>query len=112
MASHLDPDEGDYLSHLGWALYLANPDEDVVQREAMEHIARAIKTSPNRELSYVYLGRIVQAKGNLKTARRIFDRALEMNPDCEAASQALRLLGLREEKSKGLLSRLWRRCGR
>jgi len=112
MASHLDPDEGDYLSHLGWALYLANPDEDVVQREAMEHIARAIKTSPNRELSYVYLGRIVQAKGNLKTARRIFDRALEMNPDCEAASQALRLLGEREEKSKGLLSRLWRRCGR
>ncbi len=109
MASHFDPDEGDYLSHLGWALYLANPGDEVVQREAMEHIARGIKRSPSRERSYVYLGRIVQAKGDLKTARKIFKRALTMNPDCGAASQALRLLELQEEQNKGLLSRLLKR---
>jgi len=109
MASHFDPEEGDYLSHLGWALYLANPGDEVVQREAMEHIARGIKRSPSRERSYVYLGRIVQAKGDLKTARKIFKRALTMNPDCGAASQALRLLELQEEQNKGLLSRLLKR---
>ena len=109
MASHLDPDEGDYLAHLGWALYLSNPDEKVVQREAMEHIARGIKSSSASELPYVYLGRIVQAKGDSATARKIFKRALKMNADCHAASRALRVLDMREEKAKGLMSRLLKR---
>jgi tetratricopeptide (TPR) repeat protein len=111
MAYHFAPDEGDYLSHLGWAMFLSNPNDEVVQREAMENIARGIKRSPKRELAYVYLGRIVQAKGDKKTARKIFRRALSVNPDCEAAKRALQRLGSSEKKDKGLLSRLWKRAG-
>jgi tetratricopeptide (TPR) repeat protein len=59
MASHLDPEQGEYASHLGYALYLTNPTDEVVQREAMEHLACGIKRSPRHELSYVFLGRIL-----------------------------------------------------
>jgi len=109
MASHLDADDGEYRSHLGFALYLSNPKESVVQREAMEHIANGIKRSPDRELSYVYLGRILRAQGETDTARNVFRRALRIKPDCHPALQELRLLESREQKGRGVLSRFWRR---
>jgi CheY-like chemotaxis protein len=109
MASHLDPEEGEYLAHLGYALFLSSPEEKVVQREAMEHVANGIKRSPDRELSYVYLGRILKAKGDVEAARKIFRRALRLKPDCHPALQELRLLEMRERRSKGVLSRLFGR---
>ena len=109
MAAHLDPEEGEYLSHLGWALYLSNPTETLLRREALEHIAKGIKLSPDRELSYLYLGRIFKATDELGMARKMFARALKIRPDCHPALQELRLLGLRAEKAKkgkGVLDRL------
>jgi CheY-like chemotaxis protein/tetratricopeptide (TPR) repeat protein len=109
MAAHLDPEEGEYLAHLGYALYLSNPEEKVVQREAMEHVANGIKRSPDRELSYIYLGRILKAKGDVEAARKIFRRALKIKPDCHPALQELRVLEMRERKGKGVLSKLLKR---
>jgi CheY-like chemotaxis protein len=109
MAAHLDPEEGEYMAHLGYALYLSNPEEKVVQREAMEHVANGIKRSPDRELSYIYLGRILKAKGDVEAARKIFRRALRIKPDCHPALQELRLLEMRERKGKGVLSKLLKR---
>jgi CheY-like chemotaxis protein/tetratricopeptide (TPR) repeat protein len=106
MAAHLDPNEGEYLSHLGYAMFLSDPQQDVVQREAMEHIANGVKRSPDRELSYVFLGRILRAKGDVETARKVLRRALRVNPDCHPARQELRLLDFRERRGKGLLGRL------
>ncbi len=109
MAAHLDPDEGEYLSHLGYAMYLSDPQQELVQREAMEHIANGIKRSPDRQLSYVFLGRLLRGKGDAETARKVLRKALRINPDCHPAHQELRLLDLREQKGKGLLGRIWRR---
>ena len=109
MAAHLDPDEGEYLSHLGYAMYLSEPQQELVQREAMEHIANGIKRSPDRELSYVFLGRLLRGKGDAETARKVLRKALRINPDCHPAHQELRLLELREQKGKSLLDRIWRR---
>lgn len=108
MASHLDPNEGEYLAHLGYALFLSKPGNKVVQREAMEHVANGIKRSPNREMSHVYLGRILKARGEEDAAYKIFRRALRIRPDSHAALQEIRLLEMRKRKgrSKGLLSRL------
>jgi len=104
MASHLDPEQGEYVSHLGYALYLSNPNDGVVQREAMEHVACGIKRSPRHELSYVYLGRILEAKGDTEVAKKIFLKALRIKPDFHPAVRELRLLEMRERK--GVLSRL------
>lgn len=109
MAAHLDPDEGEYLSHLGYAMYLSDPQQELVQREAMEHIANGIKRSPDRELSYVFLGRLLRGKGDAETARKVLRKALRLNPDCHPAHQELRLLDLREQRGKGLIGRIWRR---
>jgi len=107
MASHLDPEQGEYVSHLGYALYLSNPNDEVVQGEAMEHVACGIKRSPKHELSYVYLGRILKAKGDTEVAKKIFLKALRIKPDFHPAVRELRLLEMRERK--GVLSRLLRR---
>jgi CheY-like chemotaxis protein/tetratricopeptide (TPR) repeat protein len=112
MAAHLDPEEGEYLSHLGWALYLSDPTDALIRKEALEHIAKGIKLSPDRELSHVYLGRIFKATDEPRMARRMFLRALKIRPDCHPALQELRLLELRSEKTKkgkGVLGRLRRR---
>lgn len=109
MAAHLDPEEGEYLSHLGWALYLSNPSDALIRREALEHIAKGIKLSPDRELSYLYLGRIFKATDEARMARKMFTRALKIRPDCHPALQEMRLLEIRAEKSKkgkGVLHRL------
>ena len=106
MSAHLDPKEGEYTSHLGYSLYLSNPREPIVVREALEHIAKGIKLSPNRETSYVYLGRIFRANDAPDRARKMFERAVRIKPDCHAALQELRILSLREQKSRGLLQRL------
>jgi hypothetical protein len=104
MASHLDPEQGEYASHLGYALFLSNPNDEVVQREAMEHVACGIKRSPKDELSYVYLGRILKAKGETEVAKKIFLKALRIKPDFHLAVRELRLLEMRERK--GVFSRL------
>lgn len=111
MAAHLDPEEGEYLAHLGYALFLSNPTDNLVQREAQEHLAKGIKLSPNREISYLFLGRIYKAVGELEVARKMFRRALQIKPEYHAALQELRVINLRDDKDKdkgksGLLGKL------
>lgn len=108
MAVHYDPEQGEYLSHLGYALYLSNPRNDLVRREAMEHMAKGIKLSPEQPLSYVYLGRALKAGDDLRNAKRMFRRALKIDSDFHPALQELRLLDTRRDKDKksGMLGRL------
>lgn len=106
MAAHLDPEQGEYASHLGYSLFLSNPGDAVVQREAMEHLAAGIKRSPDHEGSYVFLGRVLRAKGDVEAAKKIFQKALRIKPGFHPAVQELRVLEMREQKKKGVLTRL------
>ena len=109
MCAHLDPAEGDYSAHLGYSLYLSNVRNELVRKEALEHIARGIKLSPEQETAYVFLGRIFKVMGDIDVAERMFARALSIQPDCRAAEQELRLIEMRERKAAGLVSKLWSR---
>jgi len=106
MSAHLDPTAGEYAAHLGYSLFLSAPKDPVVLREALEHIAKGIKLSPQREMSYLYLGRIFRANGAADRARKMFERAVRIKSDCHAARQELRVLNLREQKGSGFLNRL------
>ena len=55
---------------------------------------------------YVYLGRILKAKGDIDVAKKIFLKALRIKPDFHPALRELRVLEMRERKGKGVLSRL------
>ncbi len=106
MAAHLDPAAGEYRAHLGYVLHLSNPRNELVRREALEHIATGIKLSPDREKSLLFLGLVFKAAGELENARKVFRRALKIKPDCHDAQRELRVLGLRTPKRRGLLDRL------
>lgn len=110
MATHFDPEQGEYLSHLGYALFLTNPRDELVRREAMENMAKGIKLSPDRPVSYVYLARALKAHDDIRNAKRMLQRALKIDPDCHPALQEQRLLDTRRDKSKktGLLGRIRR----
>jgi CheY-like chemotaxis protein len=115
MAAHLDPQEGDYVAHLGYALYLSNPKNPIVQREALEHIARGVKLSPEREKPLLFLGRVFRATGKTELAARMFRRAIKLRPNCHEAQQELRLMQMRQGKTQnkagGLLGRLAKKLG-
>jgi len=107
MSSHLDPNEGEYVAHLGYTLYLLKPNDEMVRREALEDIARGIKLSPDRELPYVFLGRIFKVTGEVDKAEKMFRRALKIRPHSREAATELRLIEMREQKkTTGLLGRL------
>jgi CheY-like chemotaxis protein len=105
MAAHLDPQQGEYLCHLGYALFLSNPRNTLVGREAMEQMAKGIKLSPDRPLSYVFLGRALKATDDLENARRMFRRALKIDPDFHPARQELRALDARGGRKPARRSR-------
>ena len=105
MSAHLEPTEGEYVAHLGYALYLSQPGDEVVRKEALENIARGIKLSPDREISYVYLGRIFKVMGDVDVAKKMFMRAVRIRPHCPEAASELRLMEMREQKKGGFLGR-------
>ncbi len=106
MASHLDAEQGEYVSHLGYALYLSRADDEVVMKEAMEQIARGIKLTPTRPMPYVFLGRMFKVQGDLENARKMFLRATKIDPDFHPALQELRVLEMRGQKGRGLFAKL------
>ena len=92
MATHHRPDEGDYLAHLGYAMFRASPTEKLVMREAMEQIAKGIKLSPDREMPYLFLARVFNQSGDLMSSRKVYRQAIRINPECDEAMQQLRLI--------------------
>ena len=106
MAAHLDPKEGEYVARLGYALFLSNPKAPIVVREALEHISKGIKLSPNREKPYVYLGKVFRESGAPDRARKMLECALRIKPDCPSALHELHLLGTQQGKDSGVLNRL------
>jgi CheY-like chemotaxis protein/tetratricopeptide (TPR) repeat protein len=105
MAAHLDPSQGEYSSHLGYALHLNRPRNELVRREALEHIAKGIKLAPDHWRPLVFLGRVFKAGGDLENAQRVFRRALKVQPDCRAALDELRRLN-EPDRREGLLGRV------
>ena len=79
MSVHLDPKQGDYAAHLGYALYRSNPRNRVIRREALEHIANGVKLSPDREKPLLFLARIFRDIGDGEMAEKVLQRALRIN---------------------------------
>ncbi len=92
MAAHNDPAQGEYAAHLGYALYLSRPNNELVRREALEHIAQGIKRSPGQWKPLLYLGRVFRAEGEADNAPKVLRRVLKLRPDCREALRELELL--------------------
>jgi CheY-like chemotaxis protein/curved DNA-binding protein CbpA len=108
-AVKLYPEEGEYHAHLGWAKYLAEPNDRSVLKDALENVKKGAKLAPDREKPYLYLGRLYQAAGRVDIAEKMFARCVQIKSDCVEALRELRLMHMRREKEKGLIGRLLRR---
>ncbi|MBW2289821.1 MAG: tetratricopeptide repeat protein, partial [Deltaproteobacteria bacterium] len=108
-ALELDPDEGDYHAHYGWALHLCHPGEKSIIEEAMEHVRRGLKLASHADRAYLFMGRLFRATGKPEAAEKMFARAVQLCPDGVEALRELRLINMRRERSKGLIRRLLRR---
>jgi cytochrome c-type biogenesis protein CcmH/NrfG len=105
----LDPSQGEYRAHLGYALHLQNPGSGPVQREALEHIAKGIKLAAGQWKPLLYLARVFVAAGEHQNARRVLRGAVRRHPDCEPLRVELRRLESCGTKVKpGLMARLRR----
>ena len=57
--------------------------------EALEELEIAQTMDPNYDMTYFYRGGVAQALGNRAEAQRYYRRALELNPQNQAARDAL-----------------------
>jgi len=105
----LNPEDGEYHAHLGWAIHASRPDDRKRAEEALTHLKRGIKLARDREKPYLFLGRVCHVLGRPDAAVKMFTRAVQIQPDCVEALRELRLINMRREKEKSFIGRLLRR---
>ena len=110
MAVHCDPSQGDYHAHLGFALHQSDPGQEILRREALEHVAKGVKLAPGREKPLLFLARIFRESGETETAAKVLRRALKLSPDNPALVQEMCLIeGTSARSKRGFLARFRRR---
>lgn len=77
-AVELWPDESDYCSALGWALYRKLPSEPVLAREQLE---RAVELSPENATAIHRLSIAVRSLGEAEEADSLLERARAIDPN-------------------------------
>ena len=108
-AVELYAEEGEYHAYLGWALYLADPQATGRSELARNHMLRGRKLAPSSDKPYLFLGRLYKAEGKDSVAEKMFQKVIELDPDCVDAIRELRLIDMRRQRSKGLVRRILRR---
>jgi tetratricopeptide (TPR) repeat protein len=103
------PDEGEYHAYYGWALWLADPQAHGRSELARAHILRGRKLAPSSDKPYLFLGKLSKAEGKDAVAEKMFQKVIELDPDCVDAIRELRLIDMRRQRSKGLVRRILRR---
>ncbi len=70
---------------------------------------RGLKLAGHREKPYLFMGRLCKAIDRTEAAEKMFNRAVQVQPDCAEALSELRLIEMRRQKAKGIIARLLRR---
>lgn len=102
-AVQLYPDEGEFLTHLGWASFQRAPENEEAVAEAEARIREGIKKNPRSDRGWLFLGRLLKATERTAEAERQFEQAIQCNPDCKEALHELKLLAERRvhRRSRG-----------
>ena len=104
-----NPEDGEYHAYYGWCLYLCHSTSSDMVEEALEHVKRGARLAADREMPFLFLGRLYKVMGEVEPAERMFTRAVQIQPNCVEALRELRLINLRREKGRGLMKRILRR---
>jgi hypothetical protein len=86
-AVELCPDEGEFLSHLGYARYQTG--DDRTRAQAVEELRRGAELAPKLDITHLLRARVLADRGDTIGARDAFGQALTANPDCKEALEGL-----------------------
>jgi CheY-like chemotaxis protein/tetratricopeptide (TPR) repeat protein len=103
------PNEGEYFAYYGWAMYLSDPRAHGRVELSRNLLVKARKLAPSSDKPYLFLGRLYKAEGKDGVAEKMFQKVIELDPDCVDAIRELRLIDMRRQRSKGLVRRILRR---
>ncbi len=90
-ATELVPTEGEFLVHLGWALFQSASDDDG-RRSGLAELERGCRLVPKSDRAHLLRARALRAMGDDVAARNAYERALIANPECQEALDELREL--------------------
>ena len=109
-AVNADPDNGDYLASLAWAIY-RNPkytDSLAMRNKAKQMLNKSI-TMERTALAFAYKGWMLFEAGQESMAESEFNKALKLNARLSMARRGLRnLQEQQEQQKKGLFKRMFK----
>jgi CheY-like chemotaxis protein len=91
-AVDLCPDEGEFVSHLGYAKYMA-AETETEKAAAVAELELGATLAPKIDITHLLLARVLADREERAAARDSYGRALAANPDCEEALSGLKSLG-------------------
>jgi CheY-like chemotaxis protein len=109
-AVNFDPENGDYLAHLGWAIYKnpANDRSSAMRERARQMINRAL-TLERTASGHAFKGWLLFDAGQENLAEAEFNKALKVDARNGLARKGLRsMLEKREQEKKGLFRKMFR----
>ena len=105
-AVELNPDEGEHHAYLAWALWCATHDKSAATPKCNHHLETALRLSPKSAAVHYYRAMLAKQQGDEETARKLFQKVLEVDPNHRQAESELRLLtGRGNKKGGGLFGR-------
>lgn len=101
-ALELNPDEGEHHAYTAWALWCSSYDKTSIGPKLNELMKAATKLSPNSSAVFYYKAMLAKQHGDVKAAKKAFQKVLDIDPEHRQAEAELRLLLSQGDKKGGL----------
>ena len=88
-AIEINSNEAEYHAMFGWALFKSKPKDKRTIEDAFRSLENSLSINPNLDSAHYYLGQLFSAQDNGEKARYHFEKAIQFNPQNEAAQKAL-----------------------
>jgi hypothetical protein len=87
-----NPDEAEFYAWRGWAKYFTIADKKLGAQDALKDITICTKKNPRVANGYYFHGQIAKLIGDNATAKAMFKKTVELQPDHVDAQRELRML--------------------
>ena len=92
--------EPEYFMEYGWAMYkvASSKNETSAMNEGKKHVKNSVEQNPKLFQAYYYIGMIDKAQDEIESAKKYFEKCLDLNQNFAPALSELRVINMREQK--------------